>query len=137
MKYFLKFFIVIISLLLEMVVIQVSHLLPFIGENKSTLNLEMLKGEALFVLQHPIDTISSLVSDNNPLFYIGTIAVIIYTIVVFVKNPDKKGWEAEIENTTHGGARYARTNEIFIPNQIKGFSKKQLLEEFKNSLGGK
>lgn|SRR5699024_1828863 len=136
MKYVLKLFIVLTSLMLELVIIQISYLLPFMGENKKDLSLDMLKNEALNVLQHPIETISILISDNNPLFYIGTIGVIIYTIAVFVKNPDKKGWEAETENTTHGGARYARVNEIYVPNQLKGCTKKQLLEEFKKSLGG-
>jgi len=136
MKYVLKIFIALISLFLELLVIQVSYLLPFIGENKDKLSMDILKNEVLTILQHPIETISSLIADNNPLFYIGTFAVIIYTIVVFLRNPDKKGWEAETENTTHGGARYARMNEIFVPNQIKGYSKKQLLEEFKKSLGG-
>jgi len=136
MKYVLKIFIVLTSLMLELVIIQISYLLPFMGENKKDLSLDMLKNEALNVLQHPIETISILISDNNPLFYIGTIGVIIYTIAVFVKNPDKKGWEAETENTTHGGARYARVNEIYVPNQLKGCTKKQLLEEFKKSLGG-
>lgn len=137
MKFSFKIFVLFMCLLLEMIVIQISNLLPFIGENKSRLSVDMLKDEAINTFQHPINVIGNLIADNNPLFYIGTIAVIIYTIVVFVRNPEKEGWEAETKNTTHGAARYARPSEIFIPNQIKGFSKKQLLDEFKRSLGGK
>lgn len=129
--------IIILGLFLEYIIIEIASLLPFIGNLKKegNLNFPLVKEETLNILKNPFSTISDLIASNNPLFYIGSIAVVIYILVVMFKNPFKhKEWEAETHNTTHGGARYARPSEVFIPNQIKGCSSRQLLEQFKTSL---
>lgn len=122
------------GVLLQLVVLEIASLLPFVGENKENLSGELLKDEALNILQHPISTIRSLIAENNPLFYLGTVAVVIYMFVISLRTPPKTGWEAETENTTHGAARYAYAREIFIPSQLKSANKKELLEQFKKSL---
>lgn len=123
------------GLILELAVMVVASLIPFIADNTGALSLDLIKEEAINVLLHPIATMQNLITTNNPIFYIGTIALIIYILVIILKNPEKKSeWEPETKNTTHGGARYARYNEIFVPNHINAVSEKQLLTNFKKSL---
>ena len=132
----LYFLVVIVALILEYLVIEIASLLPYIGEQQKngTLSIEWLKEEAYNIFMNPIATITNLISENNPLFFIGTAAVAIYAVVVIFKSKKKTGWEAETENTTHGGARYARASEIYQPSELNGFSKQQLLSQFKASL---
>lgn len=130
----LVLFAIFTGVILEYVVLEIAALLPFIGENKSILSGDLLKVEALNIFQHPISTISTLIAEKNPLFFIGTGVVIIYMCVITLRTPAEKGWKAETENTTHGGARYAYSREIFIASQLKGANKKELLEQFKDSL---
>ena len=126
--------ILITTLILEEIVLQVSHLLTFIGEKKTNLTINMIKDESIYILTHPIEITKKLIDSNNPLFYIGTLGMLIYMIVLFVKSPEKGDWKAETKQTTHGSARYARPNEIYVPSEIKGYSKKMLFNEFKKTL---
>lgn len=130
----LIFFALFTGVILQYVVLEIATLLPFLGENKANLNVDMLKEKALSILQHPITTIKALIEEKNPLFFIGTGAVVIYMFVISLKKPRDTEWKAETENTTHGGARYAYGSEIFVPKQLNGANKKELLEQFKKSL---
>ncbi|MEC0434427.1 hypothetical protein P8832_09665 [Bacillus subtilis] len=130
-------FIVIFWAFLELIVIEISSLLIFLADHKKKgdLSIDLIKEKAIDIFQHPISTISQLISENNPLFYIGSLALIIYMLFVVFKTPkDKQDWEAETKNQTHGSARYAEDREIFIPGRIEKISHKQMLQQFKESL---
>ncbi len=130
-------FIIIFLAFLEFLVIEISSLIMFLADHtkKGDLSIGLVTEKAIDILQHPISAMSKLIAENNPIFYVGSAALIISTLIVLFKTPkEKQDWEAETKNQTHGSARYATNSEIFIPGRIEKVSKKQMLKQFKKSL---
>lgn len=122
---------VFVFLLLEIIVIYISSLLPYISENK--LDLSISKFSHTFIM-NILGTLIYLIESGNPLFILGTIFIIGYMIYYNCKSRDKNYQTVGDKYAVHGSSFWMNPKELTGIEGIADFS----IEEIKsNWCGGK
>lgn len=80
--------------------------------------------------------IEKYISERNPFFILGSLAVIVYSFLIHKNSFKKKGWNTETENAYHGSAHWANESEVFDTKNFKKINKKQVQSDFSKSLKG-
>lgn len=128
------FWIVLTFIFFELLLIAGIEALIVLSEYKLNINLSILFDE----LQHSFTNLGTVISnywaEKNPIFIIGTIVFLIYTLILHKGKLKKDGWETETDNTYHGSSRWAKEKEIFDSQNFLKATKKDIQSEFKKSL---
>ncbi|WP_121614502.1 hypothetical protein [Mesobacillus foraminis] len=124
-----------ILLILELLVINVAGLLPFVAAHKADVSAAPYMDFFKYSLLNPIDSSIMLVEGKNPLFFIGSVgAVLLAMYAVFFAKDRKAEYQLADRYGVYGKARWARKNEIFVPNETVSIPAKQLMHDLEASM---
>jgi preprotein translocase subunit SecG len=131
-------FCLIITLILETFVLCLAIAISVLNQYKIKGMTSAIMGKSLSNLFfHPISTISKLISKGSPVLIIGTIVVLIYMAYVVYKSSNKGTYKIETKYAVHGSSRFANNNEIFVENEITGFTEEKIFEDLNRSTENK
>jgi uncharacterized membrane protein len=86
-------------------------------------------------LMNPIGTSTSMIEKKNPLFFIGSAAVIVLAVfMVFFTNGGKGKYELADKYGVHGSSRFAQKHEIFTYGETVEVPAKQLMQDLDTSM---
>lgn len=129
------FWLILSFLLLETFVILALVSLNVVTEYKLDLTSNLLIDQFSYTFTHLGTFVKSNWEERNAFFIGGTVISFLYAIFTSWKGSSKKeGWKTEDQNTYHGSARWARTNEIFDNHNFLNKSKGKVLNDFEKSL---
>lgn len=138
-KISIKIFItLIIMALLETCVLSLSEITFLMSQ----LKIEHLKPPIIYNglengLKHPITLIKTLKNAKNPIFIIGTGAVVLFSLYVFYKLTTKKDYKLATDYAVHGSSRYASNKEIFVEKETVAIPIGNMMKDLEMSMGGK
>jgi hypothetical protein len=121
--------------LLELLVINIAGILPFIASHKANLShapyMEFITGN----LQHPIESSTHMIEEKNPLFFLGSGAVVLFSFyATFFMKGGKGKYELADKYGVHGSSRFAQRHEIFKQGETVGVPAKQLMKDLEASM---
>jgi hypothetical protein len=124
-----------ILLILELLVINVAGLLPFMAAHKADVSgapyMDFFKDSLL----NPIESSIVLVKGKNPLFFIGSAGALLLALYAVFFAKDRKGeYQLADRYGVYGKARWARKNEIYTPNETVSVPAKQLMHDLEASM---
>lgn len=123
------------TFILEIIILCITTLIATINLYKiRNISSEIMKESFLNLLSHPIDSISKMISEKNPVLIIGTIIVLVYMIYVVNKSSYKSTYKIEEKYAVHGSSRFANNKEIFVENETIGVPIKQMLRDLEASM---
>jgi len=128
--------------LFELIVINIAGILPFLAAHKANISSAPLMAFVIENLMNPIGTSTSLIEKKNPLFFIGSGAVIVLSVfMVFFTKGGKGTYELADKYGVHGSSRFAQRSEIFTYGETVVVPAKQLMQDLDASMqdakGGK
>lgn len=122
-------------LILELIVINIAGLLPFMAIHKENITDAPYMEFLMDSLLHPLEKSSAMMEEKNPLFFLGSGgALLLILYVVFFAKERKGEYELADKYGVYGKARWARKNEIFIDNETVGVPVKQLMQDLEASM---
>ncbi|MCQ6267831.1 hypothetical protein M1K46_19575 [Fictibacillus sp. WQ 8-8] len=122
-------------LVLQLIVINIAGLLPFIAEQKSQLSTEAFLNFILQNIQHPILQSTQMIQEKSPLFLLGSGSVIILSFyIAFISNRRKTQYELADKYGVHGSSRFALPSEIFTHGETLGVAPQQLMKDLEASM---
>lgn len=138
-KISIKIFItIIIMALLETCVLSLSEITLLMSQLKiENLKPQIIYNGLQYGLKHPIILVKTLKNAKNPIFIIGTGAVVIFSLYVLYKLTNKKDYRLATDYAVHGSSRYANNKEIFVENETVGVTINDMIKDLKMSMGGK
>lgn len=126
---------VIVSGILEIGVLCLSDIASLAQKYKiPNVNKSMIISNLKGLEHHPIDVITSLIKNKNPIFILGTLVVLIIFLRLIFNSSKKSKYEIESEYAIHGSSRYADNSEIFVEGQTTAVPVKQFLNDLKQSI---
>ncbi|MGE7907627.1 hypothetical protein ACQKNS_25025 [Peribacillus sp. NPDC094092] len=128
--------------LFELIVINLAGILPFLAAHKANISSAPFMDFVIENLMSPIGTSTSMIEKKNPLFFIGSGAVIILSVfMVFFTKGGKGTYELADKYGVHGSSRFAQKSEIFKRGETVEVPAKQLMQDLDASMpdskGGK
>ncbi|MBT2733994.1 hypothetical protein [Bacillus sp. ISL-7] len=126
---------VFLLILLELIVINISGILPFIAAHQDNLSdapyFEFITDNLL----HPIENSTHMIEEKNPLFFLGSGAVILlYFYAVFFMKGAKGKYQLADKYGVHGSSRFAHKHEIFKHGETVRVPIKQLMKDLEASM---
>lgn len=122
-------------LILQLIVINIAGLLPFIAEQKNQLSTEAFLNYIWQNIQHPILHSTQMIQEKNPVFMLGsTSAIILSFYMAFISNRRKTQYELADKYGVHGSSRFARPSEIFTHGETLGVAPQQLMKDLEASM---
>jgi len=119
----------------ELIVINIAGMLPFLAAHKAHISGALFLDFVRENLMHPMETSISMIEKKNPLFFMGSGAVIIFSVyAVFFAKGSKGKYELADQYGVHGSSRFAQKQEIFKPGETVGVPAKQLMEDLTASM---
>lgn len=108
----------------------------------SQLKIQNLKPQVIYNglgngFKHPIILIKTLKDARNPIFILGTGAVVLFSLYVFYKLTNKKDYKLATDYAVHGSSRYASNKEIFVQNETVAIPISDMMKDLEMSIGGK
>lgn len=127
--------VVVILIILELIVITIAGLLPFMAAHKADFSGAPYMDFFIDSLLNPIEKSTMMVEEKNPLFFIGSIGALLLTLYTVFSSKDGKGeYELADRYGVYGKARWARKNEIFGQNETICVPEKQLIHDLEASM---
>ncbi|MCQ6281827.1 hypothetical protein [Bacillus sp. EB600] len=124
-----------LMVLLELIVINVAGILPFIAAHKANISSAPYMEFLIENLLHPIEKAILMIEDKNPLFFLGNGAVVLVSFyVTFFMNGAKGKYQLADKYGVHGSSRFAYKNEIFKQGETVGVPVNQLLKDLEASM---
>jgi hypothetical protein len=128
--------------LLELAVINIAGILPFIVAHKANISGAPYMDFITENLMHPIGSSTLMIEEKNPLFFLGSGAVILFSFyAAFIMKGGKGKYQLADKYGVHGSSRFAHKHEIFKQDEIVGVPDKQLMKDLEASMlvkkGGK
>ncbi|MBT2728235.1 hypothetical protein J7E63_14945 [Bacillus sp. ISL-75] len=126
---------VFLLILLELIVINIAGILPFIAAHRDNLSdapyFEFITDNLL----HPIENSTLMIEEKNPLFFLGSGAVILLSFyATFFMKGAKGKYQLADKYGVHGSSRFAHKHEIFKQGEIVGVPVNQLMKDLEASL---
>jgi len=121
--------------LLELIVINIAGILPFIAAHKGNISgapyVDYITENSL----HPIDSSTLMIEEKNPLFFIGSGAVVCFSVyAVFFMKGSKGKYQLADRYGVHGSSRFAHKHEIFKHGETVAVPVKQLMKDLEASM---
>lgn len=131
-RIFLTFFLLVF---LELFVINIASLLPFLSANKANISQAPFMDFVMQNVLHPISQSNSLIADKNPLFILGSAAAVGLAIyVAFFMKGSKGKYELADKYGVHGSSRFAHKHEIFKQGETVAVAPKQFIKDLEASI---
>lgn len=122
-------------ILLEILVILAVVSINTLSQYKLDITTQLVLENIKMAFMNLMAFIKNTIEEKNPLFIIGTLFSLLYSIYTVSRKPSKKeGWETEDSNAYHGSARWATLQEIFDHKNFLKQSKSTVQSDFANSL---
>lgn len=121
-------------ILIEVLVLLAISTINVLSEYKLDISVDLLLSEFKQVFTHLPSTLTMYWQEKNPLFILGTIFSLVYSLVIHKGNFKKTGWETETENAYHGSAHWAKPFEVFDKKNFLKATKKEIQNDFLKSL---
>ncbi|KQU25918.1 hypothetical protein ASG65_15060 [Bacillus sp. Leaf13] len=119
----------------ELIVINIAGILPFLAAHKTNISSAPFMDFVTENLMNPIGTSTSMIEKKNPLFFIGSAAVIVLAVfMVFFAKGGKGKYELADKYGVYGSSRFAQKHEIFTPGETVEVPAKQLLQDLEMSI---
>ncbi|MBT2757959.1 hypothetical protein J7E71_18975 [Mesobacillus foraminis] len=120
---------------LELLVINVAGLLPFMAAHKADISGAPYMDFFMDSLLNPVESSIVLVEGKNPLFFIGSVGAVLLALYAVFFAKDRKGeYELADRYGVYGKARWARKNEIFVTSETVCVPAKQLIHDLEASM---
>lgn len=121
--------------LLELIVINIAGIVPFIAAHKANLSgapyFEFLTDNLL----HPIASSTLMIEEKNPLFFLGSVAVVLLSFyATFFMKGAKGKYQLADKYGVHGSSRFAHKHEIFKQGETVGVPVNQLMKDLEASM---
>lgn len=123
-------------LLLEALLIAGLTVINVFLEVKLNISIDIIMESLIQTFTKLPTIIEKYISERNPFFILGSLAVIVYSFLIHKNSFKKKGWNTETENAYHGSAHWANESEVFDTKNFKKINKKQVQSDFSKSLKG-
>ncbi|PED29436.1 hypothetical protein CON13_25235 [Bacillus cereus] len=130
-RIFLTFVLLVI---LELFVINIASLLPFLAANKANVSQAPSMDFIIQNVLHPISQSNSLIADKNPLFILGSAAVGLAIYVAFFMKGSKGKYELADKYGVHSSSRFAHKHEIFKQGETVAVAPKQFIKDIEASI---
>ncbi|MFF2853470.1 hypothetical protein [Peribacillus sp. NPDC058002] len=119
----------------ELIVINIAGILPFLAAHQANISGAPLMAFIMENLMNPIGTSTSMIEKKNPLFFMGSAAVIVLAVcMVFFTKGDKGKYELADKYSVHGSSRFAQKHEIFMHGEMVEVPAKQLMQDLDASM---
>jgi len=121
--------------LLELIVINIAGILPFIAVHKGNISGAPYMDFIIENSLRPIESSARMIEEKNPLFFLGSGAVVCFSVYVvfFMKGPKGK-YQLADKYGVHGSSRFAHKHEIFKQGETVGVPVKQLMRDLEASM---
>lgn len=126
--------IIITFLILELLLLSALEAVSVLTEYRLNISADLIFSELGTMFQNIFSVINNYWQERNPLFIIGTIAILIYTLILHKGKFKKEGWETYENNAYHGSAHWGKNNEIVDKKNFISKTDKDIEKEFLNSL---
>jgi len=124
-------------ILLELLLLATLEVIITLSEARLDISGELMLQNLQQMITNLPTVIRQYWTERNPLFIIGTFAILIYSFVLNRRRFTTNGWETETENAYHGSARWGRPDEIFDKKgNFQPASKRQIQSNFAQSIKG-
>ncbi|MBV7508891.1 hypothetical protein KW850_27185 [Bacillus sp. sid0103] len=121
--------------LLELVVINIAGILPFVAAHKENISGAPYMGFITENLLHPIESSTLMIEEKNPLFFLGSVAVVLLSFyAAFFMKGAKGKYQLADKYGVHGSSRFAHKHEIFKHGETVGVPDKQLMKDLEASM---
>jgi hypothetical protein len=121
--------------LLELIVINVAGILPFIAEHKANISSAPYIEFLIENLLHPFEKTILMIEEKNPLFFLGSGAVILFSFYAsFLMKGAKGKYQLADKYGVHGSSRFAYKHEIFTQGETIGVAVNQLMKDLESSI---
>jgi len=121
--------------ILEMIVINIAGLLPLLAVHKENISDTPFISFVMGNFLHPFEVSTSMIEEKNPLFFIGSSAVIVFAIyVIFFMKGTKGKYELADRYGVHGSSKFAARHEIFKQGETIHVPAKQLMKDLEASM---
>ncbi|MDM5291848.1 hypothetical protein QUF81_00895 [Peribacillus simplex] len=121
--------------LFELIVINIAGILPFLAAHQANISSAPFMDFVTENLINPIGTSTTMIEKKNPLFFIGSGAVIVLAVfMVFFAKGGKGKYELADKYGVHGSSRFAQKHEIFTHGETVEVSAKQLMQDLETSM---
>lgn len=121
--------------LFELIVINIAGILPFLAAHKANISGAPFMAFVTENLMNPIGTSTNMIEKKNPLFFIGSAAVIVLAVfMVFFTKGGKGKYELADKYGVHGSSRFAQNHEIFTHGETVEVPAKQLMQDLETSM---
>jgi hypothetical protein len=126
---------VFLMVLLELIVINVAGILPFIAAYKANISSAPYMEFLIENLLHPMEKATLMIEEKNPLFFLGSGAVVLLSFYVtfFIKGAKGK-YQLADKYGVHGSSRFAYKNEIFKQGETVNVPVNQLMKDLEASM---
>ena len=129
----LIFYLAAMLLLLYMLMLILTAFMTF-AAYKLDITSAVMFDSILQTARHPVHYGLMAIKENNPLFIIGAVAVVVYLVFLYVKSFTKeKPWETD-KNDTHGSAKWMDKKSLAKGKNYHLISYRTLYEEWKKSM---
>ncbi|MFJ7512713.1 hypothetical protein ACIQW7_25195 [Peribacillus simplex] len=119
----------------ELIVINIAGILPFLAAHQANISGAPLMAFVIENLMNPIGTSISMIEKKNPLFFLGSFAVVVLAVfLVFFTNGGKGKYELADKYGVHGSSRFAQKHEIFTHGETVEVPAKQLMQDLDASM---
>ncbi|MED1469806.1 hypothetical protein [Bacillus salipaludis] len=126
---------VFLMILLELIVINVAGVLPFIAAHKENISsapfMEFFIGNVI----HPLEKATLMIKEKNPLLFLGSGAVVLVSFyVTFFMKGVKGKYQLADKYGVHGSSRFAYKNEIFKQGETVPVPVNQFMKDLEASM---
>ena len=122
-------------MILELIVINVAGLLPFLAVHKENISGAPYIDFVIENLLHPFEKSTIMIQEKNPLFFLGSGAVVVVAIyTVFFMKSGKGKYELADTYGVHGSSRFAKKQEIFKQGETIEVPVNQLMKDLEASM---
>lgn len=126
--------ILITFVILEILLLLALEAIYLLSEYKLEISVDLVLNQFSNMFSNIVPIISNYISERNPFFLIGTVAIFIYSLVLSKGKKKKEGWESQLDTAYHGSAHWGKHKDIFDKKNFYNQSKKSIQKEFMTSL---
>ena len=126
---------VFLMVLLELIVINVAGILPFIAAYKANISSAPYMEFLIENLLHPMEKATLMIEEKNPFFFLGSGAVVLLSFyATFFMKGAKGKYQLADKYGVHGSSRFAYKNELFKQGETVGVPVNQLMKDLEASM---
>jgi hypothetical protein len=126
---------VFLMVLLELIVINVAGILPFLAAYKANISSAPYMEFLIKNLLHPIEKATLMIEEKNPLFFLGSGAVVLLSFyATFFMKGAKGKYQLADKYGVHGSSRFAYKNEIFEQGETVSVPVNQIMKDLESSM---